>query len=537
MTQPTPDRDALPDRSTGQAMVVREPVPGDVVDPFGLEDSRYAPDTDGPPAPSPVGGSMSLTVARGATWSAIGKFGGQFTQLFAGIVLAHLLTPADFGILASVYVITGFSVLFFELGISSALVQLKDASEQDLATGFWINAIGGVVFTVVLALLGSAVADLFGQPALRTLTPICALTFGLSFGVVHRALLARTLQYKTLSLIDLATALAGYAISIVLAFAGAGYYALALGPVVAAGLLSIFYWVAFPWRPKHFICRASLPRLWRFSGGMLGFNVVNYIGRNADNLLVGRYFGATQLGFYNRAYNLMLLPVQQVSGVLGGVMFPALSRLQDDRERVGSGYKRAVRLVNTAVMPLLLGLAATAPGIVPLIWGGQWTATVPILQVLCLAGITQCTTSSVGWIFQSQNRTGLMFRLGLISTGVGVLGIVAGFRFGVIGLSVAILISGLIILPINLVPACRLIGVHAGDVLRGNLPCVVIAATMALVIWGAPRLFGLDVRAVGVVLGQVAVGGVLYLGGTWMFQRPTFTEFAGLLRRVGGRAA
>jgi len=512
-----------------------EPVPGDVVDPNGREDPRHdVAAEDGQSGPV---GSMTLTVARGATWSALGRFGGQFAQLAAGIVLARLLTPADFGILASVYVITGFSVLFFELGVSSALVQLKDVTEQDLATAFWINAIGGVLFTGVLAALGPFVAEVFNQPALRVVTPICALTFGLSFGVVHRALLARQLRYRTLSLIDLATTLVGYSVSIVLALGGAGYFALALGPVTASALLSIFYWAAFPWRPKYFICRTSLPRLWRFSGGLLGFNVVNYIGRNADNLLIARYFGAAQLGYYNRAYNLMLLPVQQVSGVLGGVMFPALSRLQDDRARVAAGYKRAVRLINTATVPLLLGLSATAPGVIPLIWGGQWEATVPILQILCLAGVTQCTTSSVGWIFQSQNRTGLMFRLGLISTGVGVVGIVAGFPFGVIGLSVAILISGIVILPINLIPACRLIDLRAGDILRGNLPCVLTAAAMGLTVWGVPRLLGLDVRAAVVVLAQVAIGAVLYLLGTRSFQRDTFDEFVGILRRMRGRAA
>ena len=539
MTPPV-DRDPAarpePDLAPIGAGIGDEPVPGDVVDTTGREDARHgtrsAASVTAGLAPAAAGQSMSGTVAKGASWSALGRIGSQLVQVLAGIVLARLLTPADFGLLASVYIVTGFSVLFFELGVGSALVQLKDLTEDDLATGFWINAIAGIVFTGLLAAAGPLVADAFNQPELRTLTPLVALTFGLSFGVAHRALLARQLRYKALSLIGFGTSAVGYVVSIVFALAGAKYYALAMGPVVASGLLSVFYWVAFPWRPKSFIKRASLPRLWKFSGGLFAFNVVNYAGRNLDNLLIGRYLGPAELGYYNRAYNLMLLPVQQVSSVLGGVMFPALAAIQDDRPRVAAGYQRAVRLVNVATAPALFGLAAAAPGVVPLIWGQQWRETVPILQILCLAGLSQCTTSSVGWVFQSQGRTGLMFKLGLASTAVGLTGIAIGFPFGVLGLSWAILVSGLIILPINVIPACRVVGASFGDLLRGNAPSLLVGALMGAIVWSLPLLLGVS-RENGWLVGlQVVVGAVVYVGGMRLAQPAVFADFVGLVRRA-----
>ena len=536
--QPDPESPVSEAAFTG--VPAAEPVQeiGSVVDPAGRLDARH----DGRPATAGLDratstGSMSGTVARGASWSAIGKIGGQLTQVAAGIVLARLLTPADFGLLASVYIVTGFSVLFFELGVASALVQLRDLNEEDLATGFWINAIAGVIFTGLLAAAGPLVADVFNQPALRVLTPIAALTFGLSFGVAHRALLQRQLRYKELSLIALGTTVVGYVVSVALALAGAGYYALAIGPVVASGLTSVFYWIAFPWRPKHFICRASLPRLWRFSGGLFAFNVVNYAGRNADNALIGRYLGVAELGFYSRAYNLMLLPVQQVSSVVGGVMFSALSAIQDDRARAAVGYHRAVKMINVATAPALWGLAATAPGVVPLIWGSQWRATVPLLQILCLAGLSQCTTSSVGWVFQSQNRTGLQFKIGLISTAFGLAGIAVGFPFGVVGLCWAILVSGLVILPINIVPACRLIGLPWQRLVVGNLPCIGVGGVMAVVVWLLPPLLGLS-RETGWLVGvQVVVGGVLYSVGMRLVQPDLWADFAGMIKRMASRGA
>jgi len=486
-------------------------------------------------SPQPAPGSLTKAVTSGASWSAIGRLAAQLLQFLSGLVLARLLLPADFGLLASVYVITGFAVIFFDMGLSAALVHERDVRQEDLDTAFWLNAIGGVVFVGVLAAIGPLVADFYGDDRLAWLTPLAGLSFALFLGVSHSALLQKALKFKQLAVAETVAALVGNAVTVACAASRLGPVSLVVGPAVQAVVLSVFLWVVAPWRPRGFVRRESVRRLWRFSGGMLGFSVVNFAGRNSDNLLVGRVLGASALGYYSRAYNLMLLPLQQISQVVGRVMFPALTTMGDDQERLQRAYRRTVTVMTAVTMPVLVGMSAVADGLVPLLWGDRWSAAVPLLQVLCLAGLPQCLSSTEGWLYQSQGRTALMFKMGLISSAIGVAAIVVGLHWGTLGVSVGILTTAWLYQPFALHVACGLIGLKGHRVLLDILPTVVISLVMGGLVWGAPLVLGLDRDDVGVLLGQVVAGIVLYAGMIWLFRRDVVREIARL--RPGRRGA
>ncbi len=265
--------------------------------------------------------SMTKTVVGGASWSAAGRLAGQGLQFLAGLALARLLLPADFGLLASVYVVTGFTVLFFDMGLGAALIHARILRQSDMDAAFWLNALGGVVFVGLLALAGPFVADFYGDPRLSYITPLAGLSFAFSLGIVHASVMTRKMQFKRLAVVETLSAVVGNGVTVAGAFAGWGPMALVAGPAVQSVFSTVITWIASPWRPRGFIQRDAVRRLWSFSGGMLGFSLVNYAGRNSDNLLIGRFLGAAPLGYYNRAYNLMLLPLQQISQVVGRVMF------------------------------------------------------------------------------------------------------------------------------------------------------------------------------------------------------------------------
>jgi O-antigen/teichoic acid export membrane protein len=481
--------------------------------------------------PDIAAGSMSKSVASGVSWVAAAKLGTQGAQFLSGLVLARLLTPHDFGTIASVYVITGFTVLLFDLGFGPALVQLRDLTEQDLSTAFWINLLGGVVFALLLAAAGPLLASFYSQPALVYITPILALSFTFNVGICNRALLARRMLFQAATVVEVGAAVAGFTTSIVLALLGAGVVSLAVGPVVQSIVLSAGLWVVAPWRPSQFIAKRSVRRLWRFSGGMLGFNVVNYWSRNADNLLVARVLGASALGYYARAYNLMLMPIQQVSQVVGRVMFPALTAMRDDKARVGTGYRRALHLINAITVPVLAALTAVAPGLVPLLWGPAWDATIPLLQILCLAGIPQCLAASVGWLYQSQGRTGTMFRMGLWTSAVQVLAIIVGLHWGTTGVALAILAKTWILSPITLYVPCRIVGLSASRVLLENTPTLLLAAVMAGLAWLVPVALGASREDWWIVIVQLIVAAAVYGGGTAAFRPRVMSEVRVILRR------
>ena len=522
-------------------MGIGSPVNRDVL-PEALENAQdpgaadHGPVAEAPPAvvnDSIGSGSMAGRVATGASWSAVATLGGQVVQFGASLVLARLLSPSDYGTMASVYVITGFAILFFELGLSSAVVALRDPTERDLSTAFWINALGGVVFTALLAGAGPIVAKFFDNDVLRVLTPVVGLTFLFGLGSVHNALLQKQLKFRSIAAISVTSSSLGLATTIGLAASGVGVYALAVGPIVTSASASAMSWTLVPWRPTSFISRDALPRLWRFSGGQLGFNVVNYWGRNADNFMIARWVGTASLGFYNKAYSLMLLPVQQVSGVLGRVMFPALAAMEDDRERVAAGYRRALRVINVITVPVLVGMAATAPGLVPLLWGDQWLGAVSFLMVLSLAGVPQCLVTSVGWLYQSQNRTGRMFRMGLITSLLGIALMVLGLWVdGALGVAWAVFIREWAFVGPQLHYAGSLVDLPARRVIRDGAPVVAVSAAMFGLVWFTPTVLGIDRAEALAVVVQVVVGVIVYLVGARLFVWSTVRDLlATVLRR------
>ncbi len=379
--------------------------------------------------------SMTKTVVGGASWSAAGRLAGQGLQFLAGLALARLLLPADFGLLASVYVVTGFTVLFFDMGLGAALIHARILRQSDMDAAFWLNALGGVVFVGLLALAGPFVADFYGDPRLSYITPLAGLSFAFSLGIVHASVMTRNMQFKRLAVVETLSAVVGNGVTVVGAFAGWGPWR-SWPARRAVGVLDGDHLDRVAVAPPGFHPARRGPPTLVLLRGMLGFSLVNYAGRNSDNLLIGRFLGAAPLGYYNRAYNLMLLPLQQISQVVGRVMFPALANMGDDRERLQRAYRRTVTVMTAVTMPVLVGMSAVADGLVPLLWGDQWGATVPLLQILCLAGLPQCLSSTEGWLYQSQGRTKLMFLMGGISTAIGVAAIVVGLQWGALGVTI-----------------------------------------------------------------------------------------------------
>lgn len=486
-----------------------------------------ADDAPAAAAPAPMTGS----VVTSAGWSALGRLGSQGLQFLAGLVLARLLLPADFGLMAGVYVVTGFAVIFFDMGLTAALVHQRDEDEESLATAFWLNAIGGLLFVGLLWLAAPLVADFYGDDRLRALVPLSALSFTFSLGVSHVALLQRRMRFRLISLVELAAALIGNVVTVTAALAGLGAYALVTGPVVQSALMSVLFFGTVRWRPRHFITLRALRGLWGFTGGMIGFSLVNFVGRNIDTVLIGKVNGPSELGLYNRGYSLMLLPLQQVSQVVGRVMFPALASIRDDRERLQRAYRRAVTIMTALLCPVLVGMAATADGLVPLLWGPRWTATVPILQVLCLAGLPQCLSSSEGWLYQSQGRTNLMFLMGGISTAVGAAGVVVGLHWGALGVAWGVFTTAWGYQPFALHAACGTIGLRARRVVIDVAPTIGVAVVMGAVVWALPLALGASRSSLPILAWQVLLGCVLYGAGMLLFRRNVVDEVLRVVRR------
>jgi PST family polysaccharide transporter len=461
------------------------------------------------------------------------SLGTQVFQFLVSVLMARLLFPGQFGEAALVYSIAGFAQIFTDLGIGAAVVHAKRVTEDLLSSAFWLNALSGVGLTLLLCALSVPLSLIYGEPRLIGLMIVVSLNFTLSFGTVPLALLERSFHFPRIAIIESASSVISTVAAPIFVLLGFGVYSLVLAPVVGTIVLSVSLWAAVGWWPRRWASRRAIHELWVFSRGLVGFNAVNYWARNLDNVLLGGTVSSSQLGEYNRSYNLMMIPVGQVGAVLLRVLYPALARMQDEPQRLGRAWSRAVAAATSTIsLPLTVTIAATAPALVRVLYGPRWTGMVPILQLLSLAAVPQILGASTGGPYRAAGQTGLLFRLGLLATGFTVVAILAGLPWGTTGVATAILINSWICLPIVVAPLARILKLPLRQLLlpavAGWLPCAGIAAAELLVRFLAPA----QLRTWQLLLLQLLAGGIVYLAVMWRSDSELAVEARARLRRL-----
>jgi PST family polysaccharide transporter len=222
-----------------------------------------------------------------------------------------------------------------------------------------------------------------------------------------------------------------------LAFSGYGVWSLAWFTVLYAFFTVVFTWIYSRWIPHFSLGLQSVKGLLGFGANLTGFSFVNYFARNADNLLIGKFLGAAPLGFYNLAYNLLLLPLNNISNVVGNVMFPALSIIQHDKEMVREAYIVANRYIAAVCFPLMMWVLVTAPQLIQVVFGPKWVSAIVLVQILAITSILQSIGTNTGWIFLSQGRADMLFKVGIVTSIMAATSFAVGLRWGVVGVAIA----------------------------------------------------------------------------------------------------
>jgi PST family polysaccharide transporter len=427
------------------------------------------------------------------------------------VVLARLLSPDDFGLLGMVVVFTGFLALFQNLGLGPAIVQDRSLDRHQLSGLFWINFLFSVLLAGIAVAVAPLVAEFYGEPVVVPIMAALALAFPLSaVGVVPGALLTRHMRFRPLSTIDIAAQAVGLALGVGLAVAGYGVWALVWQQVAAAAATAAGKWAAAGWRPGFTVPLRALRGPLGFGAWLQAGSVLNWATRNTDDLLVGRVIGASSLGIYQMAYRLMLWPIQNVARVVGQVMFPALSAIQDDTARVARAFLRGVGVVALVTFPVMVGAFVVADTAIPLVLGSQWTPVVPVFEILCGLGLIQSVATNTGWIFLSQGRADVRLKLQLFMAPLLILSFVVGLPWGIVGVAGAYAVTSGLLIPIQLHVAGRLVGLRLPDIagaLAGVLAC---AMAMGAVVAGMGWIAGGTLPTWAVLFAQVAVGIAVY---------------------------
>jgi O-antigen/teichoic acid export membrane protein len=371
------------------------------------------------------------------------KFG---LSTLSAIVLARLLTPQDYGLIGMVAIVVGFLGMFQYLGLSTATLKWSELTHDQVTSLFWMN----IALSAVIALLIIAVAPLaawfYREPRLiGIMIGYGVATLVMGFAIQHEAILIRQMRFAVTAAIEISAMAIALASAIVAAIYHFGYWALVVNQIVLALITTIGCWLGCRWRPGLPRLAAGLGSMLSYGGNLTGYNVMSYFSRNLDNLLIGRVWGAYQLGVYSRAYQMLLMPMAQINAPLVSVAVPALSRLNDSPARYRAAYLKIVEKIAMITMPGVVFMIATSDWLVLFLLGPKWSDAGRIFMVLGIAAFVQPVTKSVLWLFQTQGRARELFRWGIISAIIAVTSIIGGLRWGAFGVAAAYAVSDLLL--------------------------------------------------------------------------------------------
>lgn len=371
--------------------------------------------------------SIKTEMLHGVVWSAIEKYSGLLVQLLITAVLARLLTPTDFGVIAIATVITTFFNMFTDMGIGAAIVQNQTLTREDLRSLFSFSVYAGVILAV-LFFFSSYLISSFYDNAL--LLPICQLlSLNLLFAawnMVPNALIRKAKRFKFIAVRSFALLVVCGILSVSVALVGGGVYSLLITPILSSLAIFLVNYRQYPVKFSLSVRKKSLAKVFSFSIFQFLFSFVNYFSRNLDKLILGKYYSMSDLGYYEKSYRLMLLPMNYVTNVVTPVMHPILTTLQDDYAQLADKYNKILRLLLVISFPLGAFLYFSADDIIVVVFGSQWMAAVPVFQILSISLPLQMVLSTTGSIYQAANQTRWLFYTGLINTAITVVGLHPG---------------------------------------------------------------------------------------------------------------
>lgn len=374
--------------------------------------------------------SIRQELVKGVFWSAIQKYSGILVQIAVTAVLARLLCPEDFGIIAVASVLISFFTLFTDMGIGTAIVQNQELSDEDLNSIFTFSIYGGVILSGLFFCSSGLIGSVYQS---GPLTVICRLLSAnllfASWNIVPNALINKNKRFKFIALRTLGLQIICGIVAVTAAYCGLGMYALVISPVFTGAGVFILNYRQYPLRFTRSVDVRSLKKISSFSVYQFMFNFINYFSRNLDKLIIGKNFSMNELGYYEKSYRLMMLPLQNITQVITPVMHPVLTSLQNDPKELTDKYNKIVGLIATVSFPLGVFLYIAADELILLVFGDKWTPAIPVFRILALSVPLQMILSTTGAIYQSSGKVKWLFLGGLSNSCCTVTGFVAALLY------------------------------------------------------------------------------------------------------------
>jgi len=473
--------------------------------------------------------SLKQKTTKGLFWSSVERFSNQGMSFLFSVILARMLDPSDFGIIAMITIFFAVAQSFVDSGFSNALVRKTDRREEDLSTCFYFNIGVGIIAYIVLFLIAPLVASFYNQPILSPIIRITGLGVVLnSLCVVQQALFTIKIDFKSQAKVTLSATIISGIVGVILAYQGYGVWALVWQGVVMTSARMALLWLMSKWRPTTGFSKSSFNYLFGYGSKLLASGLLDTIYNNIYPIVIGKFYTPAQLGNYSRALSFAQLPSSNITSILQRVTFPVLSTIQDDIPRLQANYRRLLKLSAFIIFPLMMGLAAVAFPMIRLILTPKWEGCSLYLQIICFALMWYPIHAINLNLLQVKGRSDLFLRLEIIKKIVGVCIMCITIPLGITAMCIGMVVSSLISLFINTHYTGKLIYVGYIKQMRDLLPIFINSLIMGGIVYLCIQISDNDIvqLSLGIVVGLIS-----YIGGASMITRSELKEYRNLLKR------
>ena len=473
--------------------------------------------------------SLKQATTKGLFWSSVERFSNQGVQFVFSIILARLLSPSDYGIIAMVTIFFAVAQSFVDSGFSNALVRKTDRVEEDLSTCFYFNIGVGIIAYIVLFLIAPLVANFYNQPILSPIIRITGLGVILnSLCVVQQALFTIKIDFKSQAKITLSATVISGIVGILLAYQGYGIWALVWQGVASSIVRMGLLWLMSKWRPRTGFSKSSFNYLFGYGSKLLVSGLLDTIYNNIYPIVIGKFYNPAQLGNYSRALGWAQLPSANITSILQRVTFPVLSAIQDDSLRLQNSYRRLLKLSAFIVFPLMMGLAAMASPLIRVILTAKWDGCVLYLQILCFALMLYPIHAINLNLLQVKGRSDIFLRLEIIKKIIGVVILIITIPLGITAMCLGMVFSSIICLIVNTYYTSRFIDVG----LLTQLKDLRIILINSLVMGGGIYILTsfIDIEGLKLVMG-IVIGLLFYFIVSFYFSKAELQEVISLIKK------
>ena len=474
--------------------------------------------------------SLKKKAASGMVWTSIQKFSKTGIRFISGIVLARLLTPFDYGCIGMLTVFITFSESFIDCGFGSALIQKKQPTQTDYSTIFWWNLALSSVMYIILYLSAPAISRFYSIPILCDVLRVQGLIlFIYALNLIQRNQLRKKLKFKILAITRIVSSFICLIVTIAMAYMGFGVWALVTQYLLGAAIPAVVYWVYTKWRPSWTYSWTSFRELFSFGFFMFLTSLINNLTGQIQNLLIGRVYDPTTLGYYSKAQSTERLGSYTISGVMTSVTYPLYAEVQDDMPRMHNMIKRLTSTIAYLTFPLLALLILIAKPVFIILYSDRWLESVPYFQLLCIAGIATCISAVNTQPIAAIGKSKVMFSWTIIKRIIGITFIIIGLlTYGMWGLMVGFIINCWFGIIVNIGLVSKYIGYHWNKQASDLLPIVGITLVCTLISYFTVDALGLNIYLDGVL--KLLVFVLIYMSWSHFFHPESYTYTKDVLK-------